>query len=106
MKRMDSKVITVRLRSAEIEVLDELRNSETVGHLNRTEYIRYLLISEHKRRLDGHRATPWQYSSELRNGRPKEKCNTVSGITSPFASDGGWTLTPEYNRFLGALSGL
>ena len=73
-----SHVLTIRLRDDEIATLDKLRDSNLLGHLNRTEYIRYLIISEHQRRQNKGRARPGQYSSELRNGRQPQNRNTVS----------------------------
>ena len=52
-------------------MLDKLRRG-----YNRTEYIRYLIMSEHNRRTTGKRPHEGQYCSDMRSGRPIKNRNT------------------------------
>lgn len=63
-----SQIVTVRLRFDELAILDKLRQN-----YNRTEYIRYLIISEKQRRHGGGRARCAQYMSDMRNGRNRNE---------------------------------
>lgn len=58
--------LCIRLTHNELKTLDKLK-----GNHNRTEYIRYLIISEEQRRHGEGRARPAQYMSDMRNGRTK-----------------------------------
>jgi len=68
-----SKIIHVRLRADEDEMLSSLQISETRGTLNASEIIRYLIRSEFNRTHGKSRPGPVWYLSDLRNGRPKRK---------------------------------
>lgn len=63
-----SQVLTIRLRHDELAVLDKLRSG-----YNRTEYIRYLILSEEQRRHGQGRARCAQYMSDMRNGRNRNE---------------------------------
>jgi hypothetical protein len=62
----------VRLRDTEFRILDLLRASERLGHLSRSEYVRWLILREHHRRSNLPPPRPVEYQSELRCGRPKK----------------------------------
>lgn len=68
---MPSTTVPIRLNERELAMLDAMRNSPTLGHLNRSEWIRRMIVAEHNRRLGKTAPGPSQYQSELRNGRPR-----------------------------------
>jgi len=68
---MKSKPVMVRMNEAELAALDTLRNSETLGEMNRSEYIRRMILTEIRRRQHKGPAPESSFATEHRTGRPK-----------------------------------
>lgn len=66
-KRQTSVVLQVRLRPEELAMLDKMRSG-----YNRSEYFRYLMVSEYERRQGNGRPREARFCSDMRLGRPKE----------------------------------
>lgn len=67
-----STVISLRLRFDELAILDAMRDSQGLGHMGRTEYIRRMILVEHHRRKGLPTPAVASYDSTARNGRPKK----------------------------------
>lgn len=69
---MCSTVITLRLNSDELSMLDAVTRSKDRGDINRSEMLRLLIRREFLRRTEGtSKVQASSYSSEFRNGRPR-----------------------------------
>lgn len=71
---MPSRIIPVRLNTAEQEMLATCQASDVRGDMNASELFRLLLHREYNRRVKGtSKVSPGAIASESRNGRPKKK---------------------------------
>jgi len=69
-----SKVITFRLQAHEQIMLNKCLTSNDRGDVNPSEFFRLMLRREYGRRFgSGDEAKPKFYSSEWRNGRPRNQ---------------------------------
>jgi len=69
---MKSTLIALRLRDTELKALDDLRQSESLGDMNRSEYIRRMILTEARRRKHQGPTPENHYATEHRTGRPSK----------------------------------
>lgn len=69
---MSSNIITVRLNTDEVNMLDFCRLSDIRGDVCRGELFRLLLRREYNRRKALGAPTPSDYQTDFRQGRPRK----------------------------------
>jgi len=70
----ESKMVGVRLNTVEQVMLAKCQKSNSRGDLNASEFFRLLLRREYGRRFgDSDDAKPKEFSTDFRQGRPKDQ---------------------------------
>lgn len=74
---MESRVVTIRLKSAEVGMMEELtRHFGKTEDVSATEFFRLLLYREWNRRKGLGKVKPSSWQADFRKGRPRGKRNT------------------------------